>query len=338
MEEFTKTCPFWTSFLFVFFIFYVIIILARRVNMVYDILIIGGGPAGISAGIYAKRANKSVAILEKFAIGGEVNLLDKVDNYLGFHSMDGQELAKAFKAHAKALDLDFIYEEAVDFDLDGNVKKVITSKNVYQAKAVIFALGANPRALGISGEERFVGRGVSYCAVCDGNFYKDKNVAVVGSGDSAVSDAVYLSGLCKKVYVLTREKMKLFGRSEQELDRKNIIHLRGGEANTVVGKDKVTALEYTLKGKKESIKVDGVFVAIGRRPQTESLEGKLDLDEKGYIVCDERLHASVKGVFACGDARNGLVKQIATAVSDGAVASMEAIKYVSLLNAKSSKK
>ncbi len=306
--------------------------------MVYDILIIGGGPAGISAGIYAKRANKSVVILEKFAVGGEVNLLDKVDNYLGFHSMDGQALAKAFKTHAKALELDFIYEEAIDFNLTGEVKKVMTNKHTYEAKSVIFALGANPRELGIEGEEKFVGRGVSYCAVCDGNFYKDKNVAVVGSGDSAISDAVYLSDLCKKVYLLTRENMKLFGRSEQELDKKNITVLKGAEASKVLGENKVTALEYVKDGKRKSLKLDGVFVAIGRRPQTENLVGKLDLDEKGYIVCDERLHASQEGVFACGDARNGLVKQIATAVSDGAVASMEAIKYVGLMKAKKSPK
>ncbi len=306
--------------------------------MIYDILIIGGGPAGISAGIYAKRANKSVAILEKFAVGGEVNLLDKVDNYLGFHSMDGQELAKAFKAHAKALELDFIYEEARDFNLDGEIKKVVTNKHTYEAKAVIFALGANPRELGIEGEERFVGRGISYCAVCDGNLFKGKTCAVVGSGDSAVSDAVYLSDLCKKVYVLSRENMKLFGRSEQELDKKNITAIKGAEANKVVGQDKVTALEYIKDGKRKSIKLDGVFVAIGRRPQTENLVGKLELDGKGYIVCDERLHASKEGVFACGDARNGLVKQIATAVSDGAVASMEAIKYLAIMNAKKSSK
>lgn len=306
--------------------------------MVYDILIIGGGPAGISAGIYAKRANKSVAILEKFAVGGEVNLLDKVDNYLGFHSMEGQALARAFKEHAKALGLEFIFEEARDFSLDGEVKKVITNKHIYEAKSVIFALGANPRELGIEGEEKFVGRGVSYCAVCDGSLYKGKTCVVVGSGDSAVSDAVYLSDLCKKVYVITRENMKLFGRSEQELDRKNISVLKGCEASKVRGDSCVTALEYLKNGKKKSIAVDGVFVAIGRRPQTENLVGKLELDGKGYIVCDERLHASQAGVFACGDARNGLVKQIATAVSDGAVASMEALKYLAIMNVKKSPK
>ncbi len=279
--------------------------------MLYDVLVIGGGPAGITAAIYAKRANRTVAILEKFAVGGQVNLIGKIENYLGFAGVEGSELALTFSEHVKALDIPILHEEVKNFQLEGDIKKVTSRKNVYQAKAVVLALGSHTIPLGIANEERFKGRGVSYCAVCDGNFFKGKVVAVIGSSTEAVSDAKYLSQICKKVYVLPE---------------KSIVALHGEE--------KVTSITYMQNDKEKAINLDGVFVAIGRKPDTQSLKGQLELNAQGYIKSDDKMHTSQDGIFVCGDVREGSLKQISTAVGEGAIAGTEAVKYVSLQNAK----
>lgn len=279
--------------------------------MLYDVLVVGGGPAGITAAIYAKRANKTVVVLEKFAVGGQVNLIGKIENYLGFAGVEGSELALTFSKHTKELNIPVLHEEVKEYQLDGNVKKVVTRKNVYEAKAVVLALGSHTIPLGIANEEKFTGRGVSYCAVCDGNFFKGKVVAVIGSGTEAVSDAEYLSGICKKVYLLSDKSVK-----------------------SLQGDNKVTDLTYIEDNKEKTVAIDGVFVAIGRKPDTQSLRGKLKLNAQGYIKSDSKMHTSQDGVFVCGDVREGSLKQISTAVGEGAIAGTEAVKYISLQNAK----
>ncbi len=295
----------------------------------YDIVIIGGGPAGISAGIYAVRAGRSVLIIEKFAPGGQLGLIGEIENYAGFEKINGFELAQKFEKHAKSLGVEFVFDNALSLEkqVDNNIVKC--EKNTYLANAVILALGCHSRELNIEGEKAFKGKGVSYCALCDGNFFKNKTVAVVGSGDSAFSDALYLSNLCKQVYVLTKDRLKLNNYAENELDGKgNVELLKGAISKKIIGEEKVESLEFERNDKTEKIDVDGVFVAIGRTPDTKMLKGVIDLDERGYILANESMETSMEGVYVCGDVRTNSIRQIATAVGDGAVAGTNASKYV----------
>lgn len=297
--------------------------------MEYEILIVGGGSAGITAAIYAKRAGRKVAIIEKFVAGGQLNLISDIENYTGFERVLGTDLAMSFYKHAISLDIPFIYDEIVDFKLNGDIKELIGRRKKYSARAVILAQGCHPRVLGIEGEEKFKGQGVSYCAVCDGNFFKGKNTAVVGSGDAAFSDALYLSSLCNKVYVLTKSELKLHNYTENDLKEKsNIEIIKGGLSKEILGEKFVEKLIYEQDGKEKSLEVEGVFVAIGRRPETDCLQGELSLSSRGFIVCDENMRTNIEGVFACGDVREGNLKQIATAVGEGAIAGNEASKFV----------
>ena len=297
--------------------------------MLYDVLIIGGGPAGITSAIYAKRAGRNVAIIEKYVPGGQLNVIGEIENYTGFKKIVGSALAYEMYEHAKNLNIPFIMDMAVEYDFSGEEKIVKGRKGEYSAKAVVLALGCHTRELGIDGEQEFKGRGVSYCALCDGNFFKGKSVAVVGSGDSAYSDAIYLASLCEKVYVLTKHKLKLHNYAENELDKySNISVLKGAISTKISGEESVQTLTYLKDEKEEQIEVDGVFVAIGRRPDTENLKGLVDVDEKGYIFSDAKMQTSKEGVFVCGDVREGNIQQIATAVGDGAIAGTEASKYV----------
>ena len=297
--------------------------------MDYEILIVGGGPAGLTAGIYAKRAGRKVAIIEKFMPGGQLNLIGEIENYTGFKNIRGDELALKMHEQALNLGIPFIYDEIVDYKLDDNIKKLVGRKKTYSAGAVILALGSNPRELGIEGEDKFKGQGVSYCALCDGNFFKGKTVAVVGSGDSAFSDAIYLSSLCKKVYVLTKNNLKLHNYAENELDNKNNVEIiKGGLSKKILGENSVQNLIYEKEGKENKIEVDGVFVAIGRRPETNILENKIKISERGFVLADDNMQTSTDGVFVCGDIREGNIKQIATAVGDGAIAGTEASKHI----------
>lgn len=301
--------------------------------MLYDVIVIGGGPAGITSAIYAKRANKSVLIIEKFMPGGQLGLIGKIENYTGFKSIDGNELSVKMFEHATSLGIEFVFEEACEYQLCDKIKIIKCNKNSYQGKAIILAQGCHSRELGIEGEDKFKGRGVSYCALCDGNFFKGKRVAVVGSGDSAFSDGVYLSGLCEKVYLLTKGNLTLHNYAENEFDdKKNVELIKGGQAQKIEGEDKVNSLVYNLNGKTQNIEVDGIFVAIGRQPDTANLKDKIDMTEKGFIKCDSQMQTSCKGVFACGDIRENSIRQIATAVGDGALAGTMAVRYVSLFD------
>ena len=303
--------------------------------MVYDILVIGAGPAGISAAIYAKRAGREVAIIEKAIPGGQLGLIGLIENYAGFSKIDGNELAYKFYQHALSLNIPFIMQEVVDYDFDKDLKEVICNKDTFKAKAIILALGSHSRELNIEGEQELKGRGVSYCALCDGNFFKGKDVAVVGSGDSAFSDVAYLSNICNKVYLLTKEELKLHNYAENEFENKtNVVLLKGAISQKIEGDDKVERLIYKDNENVHSIKVDGIFVAIGRKPDTEVLRSKIKIDNSGFIITDSQMKTNTDGVFACGDVRMGSIRQIATAVGDGAIAGTEANKYVLLYDHK----
>lgn len=307
-------------------------------DKIYDILVVGGGPAGVTSAIYAKRAGRDVAIIEKFVIGGQLSLIGEIENYPGFSSIAGDELAKDFRNHAKSLDIPFIYDDISDFDLAGDVKTVASKKQSYKAKAVILAMGSHPKELNIDGEKNFIGRGVSYCALCDGNFFKNQDVAVVGSGDSAVSDALYLSNICKNVYVLTKNQLKLNNYSEDDLsERENIKVLKGAISKQIEGDNKVQTLVYGKDGEESNLDVNAVFVAIGRKPDTDNLKDKINLNDRGFIETNDRMETSTKGVYACGDVRTSVIKQIATAVGDGAIAGNEASKYVLIMDKLNSK-
>lgn len=302
-------------------------------DKIYDILVVGGGPAGVTSAIYAKRAGRDVAIIEKFVIGGQLSLIGEIENYPGFSSIAGDELAKDFRNHAKSLDIPFIYDDISDFDLAGDVKTVASKKQSYKAKAVILAMGSHPKELNIDGEKNFIGRGVSYCALCDGNFFKNQDVAVVGSGDSAVSDALYLSNICKNVYILTKNQLKLNNYSEDDLsERENIKVLKGAISKQIEGDNKVQTLVYGKDGEERNLDVNAVFVAIGRKPDTDNLKDKINLNDRGFIETNDRMETSTKGVYACGDVRTSVIKQIATAVGDGAIAGNEASKYVLIMD------
>lgn len=305
----------------------------KNMEKKYDIVVVGGGPAGITSAIYAKRANKSVVIIEKFMPGGQVGLIGNIENYTGFPSIDGASLSAKFFEHASSLGVEFAFEEAEEFDLSGKEKVVKCNKNTYTGKAVVLAQGSHSRLLGIDGEKEFTGKGVSYCALCDGNFFKGKTVAVVGSGDSAFSDADYLSNLCKRVYILTKDNLKLHNYAENEFDGKeNVEILKGALSQKIEGSDKVESLSYTMGDEEKELQVDAVFVAIGRTPDTANLVGKIDMDGRGFIHTDQKMKTSADGVYACGDVRADSIKQIATAVGDGAIAGTEAVKYAILVD------
>ena len=295
--------------------------------MIYDAIIIGGGPAGLTAGIYLARANKKVVVLEKMAIGGQVAEIGIVENYTGFKEISGFDLSMKMYEQAKGFGVEFVLQEAVDYELSGEVKKVKTSKQTLEGKTVIFALGSVARVLNVPNEKKFVGSGISYCATCDGNFFKNKSVAVVGAGDSAISNAQYLAGIVKKIYIISKySPMKLKNTSTEELKEfKNIEYVLGAQITELVGEENIKGV--IVNGERK-IEVDGIFVSIGRTPDTEGLKGEINLDEKGYIVSDAEMRTNIDGVFAAGDIVSGMLKQIVTAASSGAIAATSAIKYI----------
>ena len=303
----------------------------------YDIIIIGGGPAGYTAALYASRAGLSTLVIEKMSIGGQMALTDIIDNYPGFdEGVDGITLGMKMQAGAERFGAHTVYDEVVDLELAGNVKKVKTAFGEYSAKALIIAMGAEPKKLGVEGEDALLGRGVHYCAHCDGRFYKDKTVIVVGGGNSAAADALYLSNLAKKVTVIHRRDTlratKIY--HEPLMTRDNVEFLWNSEiTNYLTEGNKLIGAEVKnkLNGEKTKISSDAVFVSIGRSPTTELLKGKLELDEFGYVIADESTVTSVPGVFVAGDVRTKTLRQVVTAVSAGAVAAHEAEQYIATL-------
>ncbi len=295
----------------------------------YDIIVIGGGPAGLTAAIYALRADKKVLVIEKETFGGQITFSPKVENIPGFVSLSGNEFAEKLVEQALEQGAEVESLEVLSIE-DGDVKKVITDDGVFEAKAVIVATGAKHRVLGLQNEENFIGEGISFCAVCDGAFYKDLTVAVVGGGNSALQEALLLSKLCKKVYIvqnldfLTGEK-KL---AEQVYEADNIEVLLSTTVSSYLGEDALRGVVIKSAEQERELLVDGVFLAVGLAPQNEPFKDFIELDNRGYAVADESCTTKTKGIFVAGDCRTKTVRQVATAAADGAISALAAVEYL----------
>ena len=304
-------------------------------SYVYDTLIIGGGPAGYTAALYATRAGLNTAILERMSPGGQMALTDIIDNYPGFpEGVDGIMLGMNMQMQAERFGAKTLYEDVVSVDFTApSVKVVKTANNTYHARTVIIATGANPRELGLDNERALTGKGVHYCAHCDGRFYKGKTVAVIGGGNSAVADALYLSRVTDKVYVIHRRDSlratKIY--HEPLMKAENVEFVWDSTVTEILSDGRVTGVRVkNLKdGSEQELAFTGLFVSIGRKPATDFLKSILDLDEYGYIVADESTRTSVPGVFAVGDVRTKALRQVVTAVADGATAIHYAEEFIS---------
>lgn len=297
----------------------------------YDIIIIGGGPAGLTAALYALRAEKSVLVLEKTGLGGQIALTDRVENFPGIAMISGFDFAEALSGQVKELGGEIKYENVAEVK-PGKEKIVVTTKNEYMAKSVIIATGVKNRLLGAEGEERLIGKGVSFCAVCDGAFYRGKTVAVIGGGNTALQDAEYLSQIATKVYLIHRRSEF---RAEERLVRKlkaleNVEFLLNTKVERFCGDQRLSGLDLisTLDERTSHIDLDGAFVAVGKVPQNDGFKGLVSLNDGGYVLAGEDCLTSVEGIFAAGDCRNKNVRQLTTAVSDGSVAALAASKFI----------
>lgn len=296
----------------------------------YDIIVVGAGPAGLTAAIYGCRALKKVLVLEANSYGGQiVNTLD-IENYPVEEHISGFDFATKLYNQAKNLGAEVKFERVVEIK-DGSVKTVITPNDIYKTKTVILATGTFNRKLGLSNEDELVGRGVSYCATCDGAFYKGKDVAVNGGGNTAIEDALYLCDIARTIYLIHRRN---FFRAEDALvnklkEKENIKFILNSNITKLNASDKLNSIEVTNNdGSIDIINVDGLFVAIGRVPENQNFANVINLDEAGYVVASEDCHTNVDGIFVAGDNRVKSVRQLVTATSDGAVAATGAIKYI----------
>lgn len=291
-----------------------------------DIIVIGGGPAGLTAAMYALRGGKSVILFEKEAYGGQISKSANVENFPSVKSVSGFEFSMNLYNQAKSFGCEF-KKEKVTAVKDGEIKKVITAKNEYECKSVIFAMGASPRKSGLSNEEELIGRGLSYCAHCDGNFFRKKDVAVIGGGSTALQDALYLSEICNKVYLVHRRD-EFRGETalvERVKSKENIEIIYDSTLEKAEGKPVLKSI--TVKNKntldERELNVNGLFLAIGQVPATKEFADILPLDEYGYVICDESCKVK-DGIYVCGDCRKKTLRQLTTAVSDGSVAGSEA--------------
>lgn len=300
---------------------------------IYDVLIIGGGPGGYTAALYATRAGFDTVLIEKMSVGGQMAETMQIDNYPGFdEGIDGITLGEKMKAGAERFDAKTVFDEVLSVELENKIKKVKTSSEVFLAKTVIISTGATHRHLGVEKEEEYYGKGLAYCATCDGNFFRGMTVAVVGGGNSAVADALFLSRICEKVILIHRRDTlratKIY--HDQLMKTKNVEFRWNSEVNKLMGEPKLLGVELknSQTGELSELSVDGLFVSIGRTPATELFRGQLELDKYGYIVADESTKTNIEGVFAVGDVRTKAVRQIITAASDGAVAALYAEEYL----------
>lgn len=303
-------------------------------NKVYDVVIIGGGPAGYSAALYAASAGLDTCVLERMAAGGQMSLTGEIENYPGFdEGIDGFTLGIKMQAQAEKFGAKTEYCESVAVDFNAEIKKVVTSCGDYHAKSVIIASGADPRKLGIDGEEKLIGRGIHYCAHCDGRFYKDKTVIVVGGGNSAAADALYLSRIARKVYIVhRRNKLRAAEIYQKSISKtENIEILWDCELEKLIADDRVNGakIKNVNTGDVTDINCDGIFISIGREPLTSFLNGAVKTDSNGYIIADETTKTDIDGVFAAGDVRTKALRQAVTAAADGAVAAHFAERYIS---------
>lgn len=300
-------------------------------NHIYDMIIIGGGPGGLTCGIYAKRAEMDVLMLEKGFPGGQVMICDEIDNFPTQKGIKGMELAAKFYEHAQALGLEVQYEEVTGLEKKENCIKIRTYDKEFYSKTVVISTGASPRKLNFKGEEEYFGRGISYCATCDGAFYKGKDVIVIGGGDTAVSDAIYLSKICNKVHIIHRREELRAAKSLQTkaFKRENIEIHWNSVPEEVTGENTVSGLKIkNVKTEEESIiNANGIFVLAGTIPNTDFIGGFVRTNN-GYIVTDRNTETDIPGVFAVGDCADKTFRQIITAAADGALACFSAEKYI----------
>lgn len=277
-----------------------------------DIVIIGSGPAGISAGIHAVRANISCVVIERMYPGGKLVWIDRIENYPGFPGgISGPELAERLYNHATGLNVNFVFQSVNKIEKEKEVFKTFTDDKVYESRFVIVASGSIPKKLGIKGEEDFVGKGVSYCAICDGAFFKNKRVVVIGEGKHAETEIRYLSNLSSVIWLRKPASV------EKEIQGVSVVK---GIPLEIKGKESVSSLIVQSESQIKEIETDGVFIFAGFKPSFEFLPSEVVLDDAGYIKTDEKLQSSIEGIYACGDIRSGSLKQIVSAVNDGAIA------------------
>lgn len=302
--------------------------------MLYDVIVLGGGPAGLTAAIYAARARMSTLLIEKAYPGGQLMMVDSVENYPGFFgTSSGYELSTAMHQQAEKFGMQTKIAEVERMDLSGDEKVLYTSDGEeIKGRTIILCLGAKPRRLGVPGEAEFMGRGVSYCAVCDGAFYQGKNIVVVGGGDSAVEDSVYLTHFASKVSIIhRRDKLRAQKIIQERALAHPIVDVHWNHVVKMIGGEDMVdhvILENVLTQEQTKMPVDGVFILIGLDPNTRMLQGVINLDEQGYIVTDDNMRTNIPGVFAAGDVRHKLLRQIVTACADGAIAATAAERYL----------
>ena len=292
----------------------------------YDIIIVGAGPAGMTAALYALRSNKKILILEARSYGGQIVNAHKIENYPGIPTTSGFEYATTLYEQIKKLGAEIKYETVIRIDEN---KNVMTDKNTYQAKAIILATGAENKKLGMANESKFVGKGVSYCATCDGNFYKNKIVAVVGGGNTALEDALYLSDLASKVYLIhRRDDFRGEERLVDELKQKeNVKFILNATIESINGEEKLTSIDVkNAEGNISQIELNGLFIAVGQAPKNEIFSNLVKLNENGYIIASDEIHTNIPGIYVAGDARVKTLRQLTTAVGDGATAATTAIR------------
>ena len=297
----------------------------------YDIIIIGAGPAGMTASIYARRALKKVLVLEAVSYGGQIiNTLD-IENYPVESHISGFDFSTKLYNQAVELGAEFIFEKCIKVDKNDSSFEVFTTSSKYQCKSLIIATGADNRKLGLDKEVEFIGKGLSYCATCDGTFYKKRDVAVVGGGNTALEDALYLSNICNKVYLIHRraEFRGDISVVEKIKSKNNIEIIYNSNVSKLIGDERLNAIEISnLDGSKKEISVSGLFVAIGKIPENENFKDIIKVDDNGYIIAGEDCHTNIDGIFVAGDNRTKMLRQLVTATSDGAIAATEAIHYL----------
>ena len=297
----------------------------------YDIIIIGAGTAGLSAAIYGLRAGKKVLVLEQLSYGGQIVNTPEIENYPGIKNISGFDFATGLYEQATALGAEVRYEQVTGI-ADGAEKQVTTTEGTYSCKAIIIATGAKNRPLGLEREEELIGGGVSYCATCDGAFYKNRPVAVNGGGNTALEDALFLSNSCSKVYLIhRRDSFRGEAKQVEQLKAKeNVEFVLNATVTALLGEDQVEGVEVTDKitGEKRTLQVDGLFIAIGQMPENAVFAPLIKLDEAGYVVAGEDCRTNVEGIYAAGDCRTKTVRQLTTAAADGAVAALAACAYI----------
>ena len=302
-------------------------------DKVYDMIIVGGGPGGYTAALYAARAGLDVMLIERLSAGGQMNLTEKIDNYPGFpEGVDGFQLSMDMQQQAERFGAKTKYAEVLKLELEGECKSVQTNEGEYLAKTVVISTGANPRQLGVAREKEMIGKGVGYCAHCDGMFYRGKTVAIVGGGNSAVAEALYLSRIAKEVILIHRRDTlratQIYHKPLQEAS--NIRFVWNSEVVELLGEEILSGIKVKnlVSGEVQQLEIQGLFVSIGRKPATDLVKEQLILDSAGYIIAGEETKTNLPGVYAVGDVRTKELRQIVTAVADGAMAAHMAERFL----------